>query len=173
VLFIIIIVLCDVIEFYLCRICLCVYNCVDCIYYYNNVSYYSYFSFSVVNNEQIDKKVHRDLKLIILVMLAFILIVWKRRWFYYAYQVLKKKFENDKYVLCKPFFVFIYSIIDPYWWWRGVGYFICCPFYHYRHYNIYTLQRKRPCTTSSCFTTKGTKRVPNIWSKKWNIVIII
>ncbi|VVC24342.1 Hypothetical protein CINCED_3A009218 [Cinara cedri] len=55
----------------------------------------------VPNNTQSEKKVHRDLELIIFVMLALILIFWKRRWFYTEYQKLKKTFVNDKYALSK------------------------------------------------------------------------
>ncbi|XP_025417058.1 uncharacterized protein LOC112688199 [Sipha flava] len=54
----------------------------------------------VFNNEQLDdKKVHRDLKFIILVMLALILIVWKRRWLCLTFERLKTKLDNDKYTL--------------------------------------------------------------------------
>lgn len=58
----------------------------------------------VFNYEQSDKKVQRDLKLIIFVMVALIFIVSKRRWFYWSHQKLKKKLESDKYPLCKVFF---------------------------------------------------------------------
>lgn len=43
-------------------------------------------------------------------MLALILIVWKRRWFYLAYQMLRKKIENDKYALRKCFFLALLTI---------------------------------------------------------------
>lgn len=70
----------------------------------------SFFLYIVINNEQSDKKVHRDLKLIIFIMLALILIVWKRRWFFSAYQTMRKKFENDKYALCKGFLIFYFFV---------------------------------------------------------------
>jgi hypothetical protein len=61
--------------------------------------------FPVFNNEQLDdKKVHRDLKFIILVMLALILIVWKRRWLCLTFERLKTKLDNDKYTLCEIIF---------------------------------------------------------------------
>lgn len=69
---------------------------------------YNVFLPSVLNNELSDKKVHRDLKLIIFIMLALILIVWKPRWLYAKYLKVKKKIENDKYALCKCFFIFFF-----------------------------------------------------------------
>ncbi|XP_060862325.1 uncharacterized protein LOC132939262 [Metopolophium dirhodum] len=53
----------------------------------------------VLNYEQSVKKVQRDLKFIIFVMIALILIIWKRRWFYLTYQKMNKKLESDKYAL--------------------------------------------------------------------------
>jgi len=92
--------------------------------------------FSVFNYEQSDKKVQRDLKLIIFVMIALILIVWKRRWFYLTYQKLKKKIESDKYALCKVFsckFIFTRTIkyniimyIVFYYFFIFIIMYICC-----------------------------------------------